>query len=91
MCGKDLNECEFDYKVKIEVISGEMRRDPGADTSEDLDLEIAKLIEKAGKKNEAELMDEIYRKMEFCICPSCQKKYLKEPIPRNFKNNSSEE
>jgi hypothetical protein len=84
MCGRDLNESDLDYTVKIEVISGDVRRDLGEDFDGDFDKAVDDLIQKAEQKSEAELMDEVYRKMIFKICPACQKEYLKNPIQRKF-------
>ena len=83
MCGRDLADCDLDYNVRIEVISGRVRRDPG-EFQGDLQAEIARLIAVAARKRDVDLMDEVYRRMEFRICPSCQKQYLREPIPRHF-------
>ena len=84
ICGRDLDECSLDYIVKIEVISGDIRRDLGEDIEGDIKEEIRRLIEKTENKTDAELMDEVYRKMYFRICPECQKEYLKNPLPRKF-------
>ena len=84
MCGCDLDACELEYRVRIDVVSGDLRRDPGEDLQADPAGEITRLIEAAASMSEAELMDGVYRRMEFRICPACQKKYIKDPIPRNF-------
>lgn len=83
MCGRDLGRCDLDYTVRIEVISGRVRRDLG-DFTGDLKAEIERLIRAATRRHEADLMGEVYRRMEFRICPACQKSYLREPIPRRF-------
>ena len=84
MCGCDLSECTLDYAVIIEVVSGDIRKDIGKDIKGDVREEIERLIREAEKKSESELMDGVYRKMRFRICPDCQKKYLENPIPREF-------
>lgn len=91
MCGRDLDMFDLDYRVVVEVISGDMRKDPGEDFCGDTSAEIRKLIESAGKHSDAELMDQVYRKMHFKICPECQKEYLDNPIPRNFRNRERDD
>jgi hypothetical protein len=88
MCGRPLDGFELDYLVRIEVISGDVRAGMDKDLVKDLRAEIERIIRKASAKNEVELMDEVYRRMEFRICPPCQKEYLQHPIPRNFKKES---
>jgi len=84
MCGCDLEKCEVDYRVLIEVVSGDARVDLGSLPEGDVREEIRRLIAEAGKKSEAELMDEVYRRFSFRICPRCQKRYIRDPLPRDF-------
>jgi hypothetical protein len=91
MCGRNLDDCSMDYRVVIEVISGNMRKDLAGLAGDDPRAEIRKIIEDAENKSEAELMDGVYRKMAFTICPACQKKYVNNPIPRNFKGKIEDE
>lgn len=81
MCGRSLDKCTMDYRVVIEVISGDMRRDIGEDVEGDVRDEIERLIMEAERKSEAELMDSVYRRMRFTICPDCQKQYIRDPLP----------
>jgi len=80
MCGRDLNECMLDYTVVIEVISGDIRKDLGEDMKGDVRSRIEELIREAEKRSEAELMDGVYRKMRFTICPDCQREYIRDPL-----------
>jgi hypothetical protein len=87
MCGRPLSDAPLDYTVRIEVISGEFRIDEDLPDGEEAVREMKRCIELAEGKTEAELMDDVYRRMEFRICPRCQKDYIRDPIPRNFGRN----
>lgn len=84
MCGRDLDEFELDYIIKIEAYAGDFRKDLAIYCEANMEEEIQRLIKRAQKKSEPELMDEVYRKMIFKVCPSCHKEYLRNPISRNF-------
>jgi len=44
--------------------------------------EIAKLIQQLQGISEEEAQNEVYRQFEFDLCGVCQRRYVREPLPR---------
>jgi hypothetical protein len=69
--------------VKIEVKAA---YDPLNFTEDDLAqsvrAEIAKLIQELEGISEEEAQNEVYRQFEFDLCAACQRRYVREPLPR---------
>lgn len=82
-CGKDLRRDGSDhFIVKIETFAAagslefteeDMKRDHRAD--------IERVIRDLATTTPDEIEDQVYRSFRFDLCPTCQRKYLKKPIP----------
>ena len=84
LCGQELlGECEVRYEVRIEVKAA---YDPleitEADLGKDLRAEIAKVIRQLEGISEQDAQNEVYRQFEFDLCAACQRKYVREPLPK---------
>lgn len=82
-CGKNLLiDEEIRYLVRIEVVCA---YDPMEITEDDLAAdrteEIRRLLGKMSGLTEQQVMDSVYRKYQFDLCPPCQAVYLKDPLP----------
>ena len=85
MCGKPLLVDEdVRYVVKLEVFAA---YDPMELVEEDLEKdhleEISDLIEKMEGMDDQEIEDQVYKSLRFDLCPSCQRKYIKDPLFKN--------
>ena len=83
MCGKPLLVDEdVRYVAKIEVFAA---YDPMELTDDDLEQdhmqEIRALAERMRKFDPAKLEEQVYKSFVFDLCPACQKRYLKNPLP----------
>jgi hypothetical protein len=81
-CGKTLLlDEDVRYRVRIEVFAA---YDPMEITAEDLAAdrrdELRRLIEKLDRQPTGEVEDSVYRLMEYELCPSCQKEFLRDPF-----------
>ena len=84
LCGQELlAKSEVRYEVRIEVRAA---YDPLEITEEDLAndvrAEIAKLLRQLDGISEEDAQSEVYRQFEFDLCAACQKRYVREPLPR---------
>lgn len=82
-CGKGLLiEEDVRYEVSIEVVCA---YDPmevtASDLARDRRAEIKSLLEKLAGADPQEIADQVYKKFSFDLCPSCQREYIKEPLP----------
>ncbi len=82
-CGKGLLiDSNVRYEVTIEVKAA---YDPleitEEDLSEDLEGQMEETIDEAKELSEQEAMDEIYKKMTFNLCSSCQSEFISSPLP----------
>jgi len=83
MCGKVLLADEDTrYIARIEVFAAydPMEIAPG-DVQTDRSDEIAQLLEQLREADPQELQDQVYKSFQFDLCPTCQKKYLADPLP----------
>lgn len=83
MCGKTLIPGKhIRYEVKIEIKAA---YDPLDITKEHLEKDIAadikRLLEKMKNMDPAELHDGVYKVLRYDLCRSCQKHFLKHPVP----------
>lgn len=83
VCGKPLLvDSDVRYVVKIEVFAA---YDPLELTAEDLKEdhlgELRELSRRLGERDPKELEEEVYKRFQFDLCPACQKRYLKNPLP----------
>jgi hypothetical protein len=84
-CGRKLlTDSEVRYEVTIEVKAA---YDPLEISTEDLDrdyrAEIAKVLRQLEGLAAEEAQDEIYRTFAFDLCLACQRRYIREPLPKN--------
>jgi hypothetical protein len=84
MCGKVLLADENTrYLVRIEVLAA---YDPMELTEHDLASdrreEIERLLDQMRHADPQALQDQVYRRMQFDLCPGCQRRYLAGPLPR---------
>jgi len=84
MCGRPLLvDSDVRYVVKIEVFAA---YDPMELTADDLRQdhldEIRELARTLAKADPQTLEDQVYRDFTFDLCPRCQKRYPKDPLPR---------
>lgn len=84
MCGKGLLlDEDVRYEVQIEVKSA---YDPleltTSDFARDFQKEMSHLLEKMRNRSPQELEDEVYKLFKFDLCLTCQKKFLKNPLPK---------
>jgi hypothetical protein len=50
------------------------------DLSRDLDAEIERLIERAQELSEAEMMDQVYRRLTLLLCWPCYRHWIEDPV-----------
>jgi hypothetical protein len=84
LCGRELAESEgVRYEVRIEVKAA---YDPLDLTDKDLEkdhrAEIAEILRRLEGISEEEAQDQVYRAFDFDLCPPCQRRYLREPLPK---------
>ena len=82
-CGKPLLvDSDVRYVVDIRVFAA---YDPmeltGEDIARDHLAEIRKLNRRLAKMDPQELEDGVYKRFEFDLCPTCQKVYIRNPMP----------
>jgi len=85
MCGKPLLvDSDVRYVARIEVFAA---YDPMELTAADLERdhldEIRELAQELSKVEPQDLEDQVYKSFLFDLCPACQKKYLKDPLPKS--------
>jgi len=52
------------------------------DLAKDIRAEIARLFRQLDGISEEEVQNEVYRQFEFDLCATCQRKYVRQPLPR---------
>ncbi len=82
LCGKSLKEREVIYQLNIQVhaIYQPLEIDL-VDLLRDHTDEIRRLIGELKDKDAQELQDQVYKTFTFHLCPPCQQKYIKSPLP----------
>ena len=86
LCGKDLTASEeARYVVKIAAYAG---FDPNEITEEDLDEDhleaVSKLLQRDESLSSDELDAEGYKGFRFDLCPSCHRRFIKDPLNRDL-------
>jgi len=83
MCGKVLLTDENTrYIVRIEVLAAYDPMELSADDlAADRREDILRLLDTMRQADPETLQDQVYRRMQFALCPSCQKRYLAHPLP----------
>jgi hypothetical protein len=82
MCGKPLlTDEDVRYVVKIEVYAA---YDPMEVTEDELDEDhlndMNELVEQMEGSETEELEDQVYKSFRFDLCPTCQQRYLRDPL-----------
>ena len=83
LCGKALLIDEnARYLVRIQVYAAydPMELTPD-DLAKDHRAEIRKLIERLEDMDPQEVEDSVYKEFRFDLCPACQRRYIKSPLP----------
>jgi hypothetical protein len=91
LCGKGLLiDEQVRYTVRIEIKAA---YDPMEIVREDLDrdlrAEMEGLIEKMKGMSKEDAANQVYKVFHFDLCPPCQKRYLKRPLPRPQENGDA--
>ncbi len=86
LCGQDLRtKNAIRYEVRIEV---QAAYDPLEITEDDLAqnfrAEIAKVLQQLEGIADEEAQYAIYQAFAFDLCAGCQRKYVREPLPKGF-------
>lgn len=81
MCGRSI-ELHASYVVRIEVFAHPSTPAMDTDTNPDPGMEIDRLLEQLKHYSADELLDQVYRKLEYHLCQSCQAIYLANPLGR---------
>ncbi len=83
LCGKVLLVDEnARYEVRIQVYAA---YDPMELTHEDLARDsreqLRRLLERLAEMDPQEIEDSVYKEFLFDLCPACQRRYLRHPLP----------
>ena len=82
------SEQDVRYVVKMEVYAA---FDPaGVETEDDRDhlQEIQEMFHAGRGRRRSSREDEVYQQLRFDLCPECRKKFVKNPLGREARNNS---
>lgn len=81
-CGQLIEEGALRYIAKIQVYAA---YDPlnvnFADMTRDYTNEIKEILKRCEGLSEEELMQDVYVDFQFDLCRTCQRSYIKEPLP----------
>jgi hypothetical protein len=81
ICGKELDENELIYNLKIEIKARYKKLEISLkDLLVDHMQEIKELIEKTAGLTAEKLQDDIYKSVSFHLCPICKQRYIKDPL-----------
>lgn len=82
-CGKELKPGHDHFILKIEVFAA---HDPSRLTEEDLDEDhleqVADMIREMEESDEPEAIEPLTQNMRYDLCPTCRKRYLRDPLGR---------
>lgn len=72
------------YKVEIRVYAAydPLELDLDAIAKADVSAELDRLRQLIERKSAEELEDEVFKLLQFDLCPRCQREYLRDPLPR---------
>jgi len=84
LCGKPLLADEaVRYEARIQVYAAydplELTAD---DLSQDHRAQIRSLLEQLGQMDPQEVEESVYKEFLFDLCMGCQRRYVREPLPR---------
>ena len=70
------------YVVRIEVFADPQLPPMSAEqiAATDFDAVLAQLLEQMKHMSAAELQDGVHRRLEYRLCPACQRRYLANPL-----------
>jgi hypothetical protein len=85
-CGRELlTDSEVRYEVSIQVKAA---YDPLEVSTEDLETdyrtEIAKVLRQLEGLSAAEAQNQVYRALDFDLCPACQRRYIRSLLSGSF-------
>lgn len=83
LCKREMASGDLRYVVRVEVSQA---FEPAADEAEDERdylQEVHEMLETVGNDVDFDGADDIYRQMRFDLCPSCHKKFLRNPLGRD--------
>ena len=61
------------------------------DIEQDHLAEIRELARRLASRDPRELEEQVYKSFTFDLCPECQKKYLKNPLPKSTERDNEKE
>jgi hypothetical protein len=84
LCKRKLDPSEgLHYVVKLEVIAAaDPQEDTGIDEDRDYLREMHEMLERTGEDGATPFGDQAHQQLRFDLCPTCCKKYLKNPLGR---------
>jgi hypothetical protein len=70
------------YVVRIDVFADPSMPELSREELEEMDFDqtFRRLIEQMKHMSPQELQDQVHRRFEYKICPSCQRRYIKDPL-----------
>jgi hypothetical protein len=86
LCGQSLlgkNQVRYELRIEVKAAYGPLEITE-EDLAKDLSLEIAKMLQQLEGMSEEEAQNEVYREFEFDLCAACQRRYVKEPLPKAY-------
>jgi len=85
MCGKELNDDDLVYDVKIEIKAKYKELEISLrDLLTDHMDEIKGLVEKTKGLSPEKLQDDVYKSLSYHLCYQCQQLYIKHPLGQNI-------
>jgi hypothetical protein len=85
LCKRELDADELRYVVKLEIGAA---MDPLSanemDDDRDQLLEVQEILERLDDADDDQVGDEVFQQMRFDLCPSCCRKYRKNPLGRDL-------
>jgi hypothetical protein len=85
-CGQELlASSKVRYEVRIEVKAAyDSLEITEEDLTQDLRAEIAKVIRRLECISVEEVQNEVYREFAFDLCATCQRRFLRTPLPKEW-------
>jgi hypothetical protein len=85
LCGADLDpQDDLRYVVKMEVYAAfdPMSSDGEDESDRDHLEEIQEILERLDDAEDPRIDDDVYQQLRFDLCPSCRRKFVKNPLGR---------
>ena len=87
LCKRDLDpEEDLRYVVKMEVFAAFDPMVTEEDDDRDHLQEIQDIIERMEDTENDQIGDDVYQQLRFDLCPECRRKFVKNPLGREFLN-----